>query len=188
MEINISSPLREEQARKLRAGNRVLISGTVYTARDAAHKRLYDLHYAGEPFPFDIKDAVIYYAGPTPAKPGQAIGSVGPTTSTRMDAYTPCLLDLGLRGMIGKGLRSERVVEHMKKNGAVYFGAIGGAGALISQCVVKSEIIAYEDLGSEAIRRLEVKDFPAIVVIDSMGGNLYESGPEDYLEHLRKTK
>ena len=167
---------------KLRAGERVLLSGTIYTARDAAHKRLCELAEQGKPLPVDMKDAVIYYVGPTPAGPGEAIGSAGPTTSYRMDAYSPTLIALGETGMIGKGKRGPEVIAAMKEHGAVYFGAIGGCGALLSQCVKKAEIVAYEDLGAEAIRRLEVEDFPVIVVIDSQGNNLYETGRQAYLE------
>ena len=166
---------------KLRAGDRVLLSGTIYTARDAAHKRLCELVAQGKPLPLDVKDAVIYFVGPTPAKPGQAIGSAGPTTSYRMDAYTPTLLDLGELGMIGKGKRGPEVISAIKRNGAVYFGAIGGAGALLSRCVKSAELVCYEDLGAEAIRKLEVQDLPLTVVIDSTGSNLYETGRAAYL-------
>ena len=169
----------------MRSGDEVLISGIIYTARDAAHKRLVECLDRGEPLPFPLEDALIYYVGPTPEKPGQVIGSAGPTTSTRMDAYAPRLMDEGLRGMMGKGLRSAEVVESMKKNGAVYFGAVGGAAALISKCIVASEIVCYEDLGAEAIRRLTVRDFPATVVIDTTGENLYETGVRRYLESLK---
>lgn len=182
MDIRIEAPLSEDAAKSLRAGDTVLISGTLYTARDAAHARLVDLIDKGEELPFPIKDAIIYYVGPTPAKPGQVIGSAGPTTSYRMDAYAPRLMDIGQRGMIGKGKRSQEVIESMKKNNAVYFGAIGGAAALISKCITSSEIVCYEDLGAEAIRRLTVKDFPATVIIDSLGNNLYEIGVDKYLE------
>jgi len=183
--IRIETPLTPEVAASLRSGDEVLISGIIYTARDAAHKRLVECLDRGEPLPFPIEDALIYYVGPTPEKPGQVIGSAGPTTSTRMDAYAPRLMDEGLRGMMGKGLRSTEVVESMKKNGAVYFGAIGGAAALISKCIVASEIVCYEDLGAEAIRRLTVRDFPATVVIDTTGENLYETGVRRYLESLK---
>ena len=179
--VKITAPLSREDAKALRAGDSCLISGVIYTARDAAHKRLCDLVAAGKDLPLDIKDAIIYFVGPTPAKPGQAIGSAGPTTSYRMDAYSPTLISLGLTGMIGKGKRGPEVVDAMKKHGAVYFGAIGGCGALLSKCIKKAEVIAYDDLGAEAIRRLEVEDFPAIVIIDSLGNNLYESGREAYL-------
>ena len=181
MAISIKAPLTNEAARALRAGDSCLISGVIYTARDAAHKRLCELVAKGEALPIEIKDNIIYFVGPTPAKPGQAIGSAGPTTSYRMDAYSPTLIELGLTGMIGKGKRSPEVIESMKKHGAVYFGAIGGCGALLSKCIKKAEVVAYDDLGAEAIRRLEVEDFPAIVVIDSLGNNLYESGRAEYL-------
>ena len=177
----ITAPLSREDAKALHAGDSCLISGVIYTARDAAHKRLCDLVAAGKELPLDIKDAIIYFVGPTPAKPGQAIGSAGPTTSYRMDAYSPTLISLGLTGMIGKGKRGPEVVDAMKEHGAVYFGAIGGCGALLSKCIKKAEVIAYDDLGAEAIRRLEVEDFPAIVIIDSQGNNLYETGRKNYL-------
>ena len=181
----ITAPLTKEQARSLRAGESVLLSGTVYTARDAAHKRLCELVEQGKPLPFPIEGAVIYYVGPSPARPGQAIGSAGPTTSYRMDAYAPTLLRLGELGMIGKGKRSPAVVEAMRETGAVYFGAIGGAGALLSQCVKSAQLICYEDLGAEAVRRLEVENLPLTVVIDSQGNNLYETGRAAYLEQRR---
>lgn len=181
MEKKITAPLTEEQSRALRCGDNVLISGVIYTGRDAAHKRLCELLEAGKELPVDLKDAIIYYVGPAPAQPGQVIGSAGPTTSYRMDAYAPALLDIGLKGMIGKGKRSAEVVESMKKNGGVYFGAIGGAGALLAKCIKKAEVVAYEDLGAEAIRRLEVEELPAVVIIDSEGNNLYEQGRSEYL-------
>lgn len=181
----ITTPLTEEKVKDLRAGDSVLISGVIYTARDAAHKRLVDLLKAGKELPMDVKDSIIYYVGPTPSKPGNAFGSGGPTTSYRMDPYAPELLEIGLKGMIGKGLRSEEVIESMKKNKGVYFGAIGGAAALIGKSVKKAEVIAYEDLGAEAIRRLEVVDFPAVVVIDSEGNNLYKEGQKAYLDSLK---
>ena len=183
MAIKINAPLTREDARKLKAGDSCLISGVIYTARDAAHKRLCDLVAKGEELPVDLKDAIIYFVGPTPAKPGQAIGSAGPTTSYRMDTYSPTLISLGQTGMIGKGKRGPEVIDAMKKHGAVYFGAIGGCGALLSKCIKKAEVVAYEDLGAEAIRRLEVEDFPAIVIIDSEGNNLYELGRENYLKN-----
>jgi len=185
MAISIKAPLSREEAKKLKAGDSCLLSGVIYTARDAAHKRLCDLVAKGEELPLDIKDAVIYFVGPTPAKPGQVIGSAGPTTSYRMDAYSPTLIGLGQTGMIGKGKRGPEVVDAMKKHGAVYFGAIGGAGALLSKCIKKAEVIAYDDLGAEAIRRLEVEDFPVVVIIDSEGNNLYESGRQDYLASVK---
>ena len=179
--VKITTPLTQDTAKSLRAGDSCLISGVIYTARDAAHKRLCELVAAGKELPLDIKDSIIYFVGPTPAKSGQAIGSAGPTTSYRMDAYSPTLIGLGLTGMIGKGKRGPEVVNAMKEHGAVYFGAIGGCGALLSRCIKKAEVIAYDDLGAEAIRRLEVEDFPAIVIIDSQGNNLYETGREAYL-------
>ena len=179
--VKITTPLTRDAARTLRAGDSCLISGVIYTARDAAHKRLCELVAAGKELPLDIQDSIIYFVGPTPAKPGQAIGSAGPTTSYRMDAYSPTLISLGLTGMIGKGKRGPEVVDAMKTHGAVYFGAIGGCGALLSKCIKKAEVVAYDDLGAEAIRRLEVEDFPAIVIIDSLGNNLYQSGRADYL-------
>ena len=181
MAISIKTPISREDVRKLKAGDSCLISGVIYTARDAAHKRLCELAAAGKELPFDVKDSVIYFVGPTPAKPGQAIGSAGPTTSYRMDAYSPTMIAQGQTGMIGKGKRGPEVIEAMKEHGAVYFGAIGGCGALLSKCIKKAEIVAYEDLGAEAIRRLEVEDFPVIVIIDSEGNNLYESGRAAYL-------
>ena len=179
--IRITTPLTHEKVSTLRAGDSCLISGVIYTARDAAHKRLCELVAEGKKLPLDVKDSIIYFVGPTPAKPGQAIGSAGPTTSYRMDAYSPTLISLGLTGMIGKGKRGPEVVNAMKEHGAVYFGAIGGCGALLSKCIKKAEVIAYDDLGAEAIRRLEVEDFPAIVIIDSQGDNLYQSGRKNYL-------
>lgn len=185
MEISIKSPIDEEEISKLKIGDRVLISGTIYTARDAAHKRLIELLDENKKLPIDVKNQIIYYAGPTPAKPNYVIGSSGPTTSGRMDAYTPRLLDLGLKGMIGKGLRSKEVIDSIIKNKAVYFGAIGGAAALISKSIVKAEVIAYEDLGPESIKKFEVVNFPAIVIIDSNGNNLYEEGKKEFLSSLR---
>lgn len=179
-EHRISTPFTQEKAAVLRAGDRVLLSGVIYTARDAAHKRLCECLERGEPLPIDVRDAVIYYAGPTPARPGQVIGSCGPTTSGRMDAYAPTLLRLGLRGMIGKGARNQAVAQAMQETGAVYFAAIGGAGALAAACVKEAELVCYEDLGSEAIRRLVVEDMPLTVVLDSLGNDLYRDGPEAY--------
>lgn len=178
----LHTPLSREDARALRCGESCLITGTIYTARDAAHKRLCELAAKGEPLPFDIEGAIIYFVGPTPAKPGQVIGSAGPTTSYRMDAYSPALIALGQTGMIGKGKRGEAVVEAMRRYGAVYLGAIGGLGALLGKCVKKADVIAYPDLGAEAVRRLEVENFPVVVVIDSEGNNLYELGRRAYLE------
>ncbi|APH20123.1 Fe-S-containing hydro-lyase [Clostridium botulinum] len=184
MKIKINTPLTEDKIKSLKAGDMLLITGTIYTARDAAHKRLIDALEKGRNLPFEVKNSIIYYVGPTPAKPGMEIGAAGPTTSYRMDTYTPKLLNLGLKGMIGKGKRSKEVIESIVKNKAVYFGAIGGAAALISKSIKKSEVIAYEDLDSEAIRKLEVEDLPATVIIDSKGNNLYEDGLEDYLKSL----
>ncbi|MDK2804423.1 MAG: fumarate hydratase subunit beta [Peptostreptococcaceae bacterium] len=178
--IYITTPLTDEIISNLKSGDEVLISGTIYTARDAAHKKLVDSINSGDSLPFDIKNAIIYYVGPSPKKPGDVIGSAGPTTSYRMDAYTPTLLDLGLKGMIGKGSRNKNVVESIKKNHAVYFAAIGGAGALISSTIKSSEIIAYEELGPEAVHKLTVEDFPAIVVLDSSGNDLYIIEREKY--------
>ena len=184
MAISVKAPLSREDARKLKAGDSCLISGVIYTARDAAHKRLCELVAQGKELPMDMKDAVIYFVGPTPAKEGQAIGSAGPTTSYRMDAYSPTLIAQGQTGMIGKGKRDGNVIAAMKEHGAVYFGTIGGCGALLSKCIKKAEVIAYEDLGAEAIRRLEVEDFPVVVIIDAEGNNLYETGRNAYLESL----
>ena len=185
MDKRITTPLTEDKVNSLKAGDSVLISGTIYTARDAAHKRLVELLDKGEKLPIDVNNAVIYYVGPTPPKPGKVMGSAGPTTSYRMDAYAPRLMEIGLKGMIGKGLRSKEVVESMIRNKAVYFAAIGGAAALIGKSVKESELVAYEDLGSEAIRKLQVVDLPVIVVIDSQGNNLYEIGKEKYLKSLK---
>lgn len=180
MVINIKLPLTEKTIAELKDGDAVLLSGIIYAARDAAHKRMIEALERGENLPFDIKGQTVYYVGPSPAPPGRVIGSAGPTTSTRMDAYTPRLLAAGLKGMIGKGPRSSEVKQAMKKYGAVYFGAIGGTGALISRSIVKSEVIAYEHLGPEAVLRLEVKDFPAMVINDIYGGDLYEVGRARY--------
>lgn len=174
MAINITTPLSKETASSLHAGDRVLISGEIYTARDAAHKRMVEALLNGEELPFDIRNQIIYYAGPAPAKPGEVIGSCGPTTSGRMDAYAPTLIALGETGMLGKGSRSKEVIDAMKEHKCVYLGAIGGAGALIAQCIKKAEVIAYPDLGAEAIRRLTVENFPAFVVIDTEGNSIYE--------------
>lgn len=179
-EIKITTPLDEPTILQLKAGDSVKITGNIYTGRDAAHKRLYTLIKEGEELPIPLVGQIIYYVGPAPAKPDYACGSAGPTTSYRMDPYTPALLEKGLKGMIGKGLRSEEVIESMKKNKAVYFVAVGGAAALIARTIKKSEIIAYPDLGAEAIHRYYVEDFPAIVCIDSYGNNLYESEPPKY--------
>ena len=180
MDQYINAPFGEEVTSKLKAGDYVYISGTIYTARDAAHKRMAEALSRGEELPFDIKDQVIYYMGPAPAREGQVIGSAGPTTASRMDKYAPELLDLGLRGMIGKGKRSKAVLDGVVRNKAVYLAAVGGAGALLSKCITSAEVIAYEDLGTEAIRKLTVKDFPAIVVVNCDGHNLYETAVEAY--------
>lgn len=171
----INTPLDENTVRELKAGDYVYLSGIIYTARDAAHKRMFESMSEGKDIPFDLTNNVIYYLGPTPAREGQVIGSAGPTTSSRMDKYTPLLLEYGLKGMIGKGKRSKEVIDSMVKNCAVYFAAVGGAGALLSKCIKESEVIAYDDLGTEAIRKLRVENFPAIVVIDCNGNNLYET-------------
>ena len=173
MEKYINTPIDDKIVSELKAGDYVYLTGTVYTARDAAHKRLYEALQRGEDIPLELQNNIIYYLGPSPAREGQVIGSAGPTTSSRMDKYTPLLLEKGLKGMIGKGKRSDEVIESMHKNHAVYFAAIGGAGALLSQCIKKSEVIAYEDLGTEAIRKLEVENLPIIVVIDDEKNNLY---------------
>ena len=186
MEKRITLPLTEEIAKDLKAGDRVLLTGIIYTSRDAGHKRMCETLAKGEELPIDPMNATIYYVGPTPAKPGTVIGSAGPTTSGRMDAYAPTMMSVGARGMIGKGARLPEVVEAMKKYTGVYFGAIGGAGALLSQCIKKAEVIAYDDLGAEAVRRLEVEDLPAFVIIDSEGNNLYEIGRKEYLEFANK--
>ncbi len=178
MEKYIQAPLDEETIKDLRAGDFVYITGTIYTARDAAHKRMSEALVAGGTLPIELRNNIIYYMGPSPAREGRAIGSAGPTTSGRMDRYTPALLDIGLKGMIGKGKRSGEVKEAMVRNGCVYFAAIGGAGALLSKAIKKSEVIAYEDLGTEAVRRLEVEDFPVIVVMDADGNDLYERAAE----------
>ena len=180
MDRHISAPVGRETAEELRAGDYVYITGTIYTARDAAHKRMYETLREGGDLPINIEGQAIYYMGPSPAREGRPIGSAGPTTASRMDKYAPRLLDLGLKGMIGKGKRSDAVKEAIVRNGAVYFAAVGGAGALLSKSILSSEVVAYDDLGTEAIRRLEVKDFPVIVVIDSLGNNLYETAIEEY--------
>jgi fumarate hydratase subunit beta len=178
--IRLKTPLTDADLEKLRAGDKVLLNGVIYTGRDAAHKRLFDLLQGGKPLPIDLKGQVIYYVGPAPAKPGQVIGSAGPTTSGRMDAYSPKLMEMGLKGMIGKGMRRKEVVEAMKKYKAVYFAATGGAGALLAKAIKKAQVVAYEDLGPEAINRLEVEDFPVIVVNDTKGNDLYEEGMRKY--------
>ncbi|MBR0576260.1 Fe-S-containing hydro-lyase [Proteiniclasticum sp. BAD-10] len=181
MEIRLNTPLTPEAVKTLKPGDTVYLTGVLYAARDAAHKKLMELLDAGQPLPFDLKGAVIYYVGPSPTKEGEVIGSAGPTTSSRMDAYTPRLLELGLKGMVGKGRRSEAVKKSMVEQGAVYFAAIGGAGALIKETILAQEVVAYPELGPEAVRKLEVKDFPVTVIIDSEGQDLYELGREAYL-------
>ena len=181
MEKHITLPLTKEIAKTLKAGDTVYLTGYIYTSRDAGHKRMCEALARGEQLPFDPTDATIYYVGPTPAKPGQVIGSAGPTTSGRMDAYAPTMMSVGARGMIGKGARLPEVVEAMKEHSGVYFGAIGGAGALLAKCIKTCELIAFEDLGAEALRKLYVEDMPLFVIIDSEGNNLYETGRKNYL-------
>ena len=178
--IDLKTPLENATIEKLKAGDKVRISGVLYTGRDAAHKRLIEMIESGKDLPFDVKGQLLYYVGPTPAKPGQVIGSAGPTTSYRMDTYAPTLIKMGLKGTIGKGSRSKEVIEAMKKHKAVYFAAVGGAAALIAKTIKKVEIIAFDDLGTEAIRKMEVENFPAIVVNDTKGGDLYNIGREKY--------
>ncbi|MDO4285808.1 MAG: Fe-S-containing hydro-lyase [Eubacteriales bacterium] len=180
MDRYFTTPFTKEKAAQCRVGDMVYLTGTIYTARDAAHKRMAQALAAGEELPIGMRDAVIYYMGPSPAREGRPIGSAGPTTASRMDKYAPDLLDLGMSAMIGKGKRTQEVRDAVIRNGAVYFAAIGGAGALLSKAITKAEIVAYEDLGTEAIRRLTVKDFPVIVVMDAEGNNLYETAPEQY--------
>ena len=182
MKKQIQIPIQKEIIRELKAGDYVYLTGEIYTARDAAHKRMNETLDRKEELPVNIKDKIIYYMGPSPAREGKGIGSAGPTTASRMDKYAPRLMDLGLSGMIGKGKRSQEVIDAIIRNEGVYFAAVGGAGALLSKCIKKSEVIAYDDLGTEAIRRLEVEDFPVIVVIDSEGNNLYEMAIEEYKE------
>ena len=180
MNKHIRVPMDMETAKSLRAGDYVYLSGTVYTARDAAHKRMDETLREDGALPFDIKGQIVYYMGPSPARGGRPIGSAGPTTASRMDKYTPRLLDLGMGAMIGKGKRSQEVIDAIVRNGAVYFAAVGGAGALLSKCITSSEVIAYDDLGTEAVRRLNIENFPVIVVVDSKGSNLYETAAEEY--------
>ena len=182
MDKKIQAPISNEDANSLRAGDYVYITGTIYTARDAAHKRMYEALEKNQQLPIEMANNIIYYMGPSPAREGRPIGSAGPTTASRMDKYAPKLLDLGLKGMIGKGKRSQAVRDAIVRNGSVYFAAIGGAGAILSKCIKKSEVIAYDDLETEAIRKLYVEDFPVIVVIDSEGNNLYETAIEKYKE------
>ena len=180
MDKHITTPIPEEVTKDLKSGDYVYITGTIYVARDAAHKRMIEALQRGEELPIDIKDSTIYYMGPSPAREGRPIGSAGPTTATRMDRYAPTLLDLGEKAMIGKGKRSKEVIDAIVRNHAVYFAAVGGAGALLSKCITKSEIVCYEDLGAEAIRKIEIRDFPVIVVIDSQGNNLYETAIKEF--------
>lgn len=180
MEKRITAPITRETAKELHAGDYVYITGTIYTARDAAHKRMSEALERGEELPFNLKGQLIYYMGPSPAREGRPIGSAGPTTASRMDRYAPTLLDLGLGGMIGKGKRTKEVIDAIVRNTSVYFAAVGGAGALLSKCIKKSEVIAYDDLGAEAVRKLEVEDLPAIVVVDAEGNNLYETAILEY--------
>ena len=180
MDKYINAPISDEDAKSLHSGDYVYITGTIYTARDAAHKRMAEALEAGQPLPIDMKNNIIYYMGPSPAREGRPIGSAGPTTASSMDKYAPDLLDLGLKGMIGKGKRSQAVIDGIVRNGAVYFAAVGGAGAILSKCIKKSTVIAYDDLGTEAIRELEVENLPVIVVIDSDGNNLYETAIKEY--------
>ena len=182
MDRYIQTPLTKEVTKDLKAGDYVYISGTIYTARDAAHKRMQEALDRGESLPIEMKDNIIYYMGPSPAREGRPIGSAGPTTASRMDKYAPRLLDLGLKGMIGKGKRSQAVLDAIVRNGAVYFAAVGGAGALLSKAITASEVVAYDDLGTEAIRKLTVENFPVIVVYDAEGNNLYESAILEYAE------
>ena len=181
MNKKIQVPLLKKDIEELKAGDYVYLTGTIYTARDAAHKRMYDSMKKGEDLPIDLNGNVLYYLGPSPAREGQVIGSAGPTTSSRMDKYTPDMLDAGLKGMVGKGKRSKEVIEAMKRNGAVYFAAVGGAGALLAQCIKEAEVVAYDDLGTEAIRRLHIEDLPVIVVIDKEGNNLYGTATEKWV-------
>lgn len=184
MNRTIQVPISQEDAKSLKSGDYVYLTGTIYTARDAAHKRIQEALDEGKELPIDMKENVIYYMGPSPAREGRPIGSAGPTTASRMDKYAPGLLDLGLGAMIGKGKRSQAVIDAIIRNGSVYFAAVGGAGALLSKRILSSEVVAYEDLGTEAIRKLKVKDFPVIVVIDSQGNNLYETAIEKYKDYI----
>lgn len=184
MDKYIKAPIDKNELRELSAGDYVYISGTIYTARDAAHKRMYESLQKGESLPISIKNELIYYMGPSPAREGRPIGSAGPTTASRMDKYTPQLLDLGLGGMIGKGKRSQEVIDGIVRNGSIYFAAVGGAGALLSKCITASEVVAYDDLGTEAIRKLTVEKLPVIVVIDGNGNNLYETAVKEYQKNI----
>ena len=180
MNRHINVPMTKEKAASLKAGDYVYLTGTIYTARDAAHKRMDEALDRGEALPFDIEGSIIYYMGPSPAREGRPIGSAGPTTASRMDKYTPRLLDLGMGAMIGKGKRSKAVMDAIVRNGAVYFAAVGGAGAILSKCILSSKIVAYEDLGTEAVRRLAIQDFPVVVVMDALGNNLYETAVKEF--------
>lgn len=180
MNRHINVPMTKEKAASLKAGDYVYLTGTIYTARDAAHKRMDEALDRGEALPFDIEGSIIYYMGPSPAREGRPIGSAGPTTASRMDKYTPRLLDLGMRAMIGKGKRNRDVMDVIVRGGAVYFAAVGGAGAILSKCILSSEIVAYEDLGTEAVRRLTIQDFPVVVVMDTLGNNLYETAVKEF--------
>ena len=182
VERHLNIPLTDDEIKLLRSGDMLYLTGTIYTARDAAHKRMYETLQAGGELPYDIEGSFVYYLGPTPARPGQVIGSAGPTTSSRMDKYTPLLLEKGLKGMIGKGKRSPEVLKAIQENGAVYCAAIGGLGALLSKRIVESEVIAYDDLGTEAIRKMKVEDLPVVVIIDTEGNNLYETAPKQFCE------
>ncbi len=182
MERHLNIPLTDDEIKSLRSGDMLYLTGTIYTARDAAHKRMYETLQAGGELPYDIEGSFVYYLGPTPARPGQVIGSAGPTTSSRMDKYTPLLLEKGLKGMIGKGKRSPEVLKAIQENGAVYCAAIGGLGALLSKRIFESEVIAYDDLGTEAIRKMKVEDLPVVVIIDTEGNNLYETAPKQFCE------
>ena len=186
MERHLQAPISKEELKTLKSGDYVYITGTIYTARDAAHKRMYETLQNQENLPIDIQDQIIYYMGPSPAREGRPIGSAGPTTASRMDKYTPQLLDLGMGAMIGKGKRTQDVIDAVIRNGAVYFAAVGGAGALLSKCIKRSEVVAYDDLGAEAIRRLEIENFPVIVVIDKDGNNLYETAIEKYRKRIEE--
>ena len=180
MNRHINVPMTKEKAASLKAGDYVYLTGTIYTARDAAHKRMDEALDRGEALPFDIEGSIIYYMGPSPAREGRPIGSAGPTTASRMDKYTPRLLDLGMRAMIGKGKRNRDVMDAIVRGGAVYLAAVGGAGAILSKCILSSEIVAYEDLGTEAVRRLTIQDFPVVVVMDTLGNNLYETAVKEF--------
>lgn len=186
MERHLQAPISKEELKTLHSGDYIYITGTIYTARDAAHKRMYETLQKQEALPFDIRDQIIYYMGPSPAREGRPIGSAGPTTASRMDKYAPRLLDLGLGAMIGKGKRTQEVIDAIIRNESVYFAAVGGAGALLSKCIKRSEVVAYDDLGAEAIRRLEIENFPVIVVIDKDGNNLYETAIEKYRKRIEE--